>query len=258
MAGKLKIAGHLAIEVTQRCNLNCDHCLRGCARNVNITKEIIDKTLDNFEHISSITFTGGEPTLNPEAIIYTIDQIKARGISVGSFYLVTNCVNFSGEVVLKLLELYALCYEKEMCGLCVSVDEFHDNRDMDAYDMYSALGFFRTDKEHEDGWNGGIINRGNAKEYSIGTFDKKILQFNPEYAEMFDNAIQFDDVLYVNARGDVFFDCDLSYELQDENRSINVVNESIAEWMFMQMYDNECLDKEPASAMIEELGLIPA
>jgi hypothetical protein len=75
---------------------------------------------------------------------------------------------------------------------------------------------------------------------------------------MFDNAIQFDDVLYVNAKGDVFFDCDLSYELQDENRSINVVNESIAEWMFMQMYDNECLDKEPASAMIEELGLIPA
>ena len=82
MAGKLKIAGHLAIEVTQRCNLNCDHCLRGCARNVNITKEIIDKTLDNFEHISSITFTGGEPTLNPEAIIYTIDKYAAGIISI--------------------------------------------------------------------------------------------------------------------------------------------------------------------------------
>jgi len=258
MARKLKIGGQLAIEVTQRCNLSCDHCLRGCARNVNVTKEIINKVLDNFEYISSITFTGGEPTLNVEAIIYIIDEIKRRGIGVGNFYLVTNCVNFSGELVLKLLEFYVYCDDKEMCGLCVSVDGFHDQRDFNAYDMYSALEFFRTDKEHNGIWDGGIINRGNAKEYGMGTFDKPVMQFNPEYAEIFDNVINYDELIYVNAEGYVFYDCDLSYELQDENRTINVMEESIAEWMFMQMYEHQLLEEESAAEILEELGLIPA
>lgn len=258
MAKRLKIAGNLAIEVTQRCSLACDHCLRGCARNVDITKEIIDKALDNFDYISSIVFTGGEPTLNVEAIAYTIEQIKARNIGVGSFYLVTNCVQFSAELVIKLLELYAYCYEKEMCGLCVSVDGFHDNKDREAYEMYSALGFFRTDKEHKNIWDGGIINRGNAKEYGIGTFDKPVEEFSPNSAELYDGYIEYQDIVYINAKGDVFFDCDLSYELQDEYRTINVLNESIAEWMFAQMYEVQSFDEEPSSEFMEEYGLIPA
>lgn len=258
MAKKLKIAGDLAIEVTQRCNLNCDHCLRGCSRNVNVSHEVIDKTLDNYEYISNILFTGGEPTLNVEAISYTIDQIKSRGIGVGSFYIVTNGVNFSKELVWKLLEFYAYCSEKEYCGLCVSVDEFHHNLSKEAYDMYSGLAFFRKDKEHSNGWDGGIINRGNAAEYGLGTFENSISEFNPESAEMWDDHIQYYDMIYVNAEGWLFFDCNLSYDMEDENRTINVKDDSIAEWMFAQMYENNCLSYEPSSAELAEYGLVPA
>lgn len=257
MAKKLKIAGDLAIEVTQRCNLNCDHCLRGCSRNKNISYEVIDKILDNYAHISSILFTGGEPTLNVEAISYTIDQIKKRGISVGCFYVVTNGVQFSKELVWKLLEFYAYCSEKDFCGLCISVDEFHQNLSQEAYDMYSGLAFFRNDKEHSNGWDGEIINRGNAMEYGLGTFDKSIGEFSPDCAEMWDDHIQYDNILYVNVDGWVFFDCDLSYDMQDKNHTINVKDDSIAEWMFAEMYENDCLSYEPSADELAEYGLMP-
>ncbi len=38
----------LAIEMTRRCNLNCKFCAKGKAQNVDITHEIIDKTLDEY------------------------------------------------------------------------------------------------------------------------------------------------------------------------------------------------------------------
>ena len=137
MANK-KINGDLILEVTQRCNMDCDHCLRGKCRNVNITHEIIDATLDKFGYIGMLTFTGGEPTLNVEAIEYTVEQIKKRGISIGGFYVVTNAQKFSARLVTALLQLYVISDEREMCGLTVSVDEFHDDYDETAYDIYSA------------------------------------------------------------------------------------------------------------------------
>lgn len=36
----------LCFELTRRCNMNCDFCCRGDAQNKDITKEIIDKTLE--------------------------------------------------------------------------------------------------------------------------------------------------------------------------------------------------------------------
>lgn len=41
-----KLISCFAIEVTRRCNLNCDFCAKGEAQGMDITKETIDKTLD--------------------------------------------------------------------------------------------------------------------------------------------------------------------------------------------------------------------
>lgn len=43
----------LSIEMTRRCNMNCDFCARGQAQNVDITHEIIDKTLDEMKDVKS-------------------------------------------------------------------------------------------------------------------------------------------------------------------------------------------------------------
>lgn len=50
-------AADFAIEVTRRCNMCCDHCLRGMAQN-----------LDIIVLPDHVFFTGGEPFLNVKAI----------------------------------------------------------------------------------------------------------------------------------------------------------------------------------------------
>lgn len=80
-------ANNVFIEVTRRCNMCCAHCLRGDAESIDIQEKYIDAFLDNFEkgaYISSLTFTGGEISLNIPAIRYTLKAVKERGIAVES------------------------------------------------------------------------------------------------------------------------------------------------------------------------------
>ena len=96
-------ACNVVIEVTRRCNMCCAHCLRGDAEAVDIQERYIDAFLDSFAnagYISSLTFTGGEISLNIPAIRYTLNAVRERNISVGSFYMVTN-----GKAVDKMVEL---------------------------------------------------------------------------------------------------------------------------------------------------------
>ena len=111
----------------------CAHCLRGDAESIDIQEKYIDAFLDNFEkgaYISSLTFTGGEISLNIPAIRYTLKAVKERGIAVGSFYMVTNgkAVDKMADLAMASLEWWAYCDEKDdyMCGLCISSDNFHE------------------------------------------------------------------------------------------------------------------------------------
>ena len=47
------ILNDLAIETTRRCNMKCEHCMRGLSQNIDITPELIDMIFDNAE-IASI------------------------------------------------------------------------------------------------------------------------------------------------------------------------------------------------------------
>lgn len=54
---------NLVIEVTRRCNMCCTHCLRGDAQDLDISDEVLETVARNIQP-SSVTFTGGEPSLN--------------------------------------------------------------------------------------------------------------------------------------------------------------------------------------------------
>ena len=64
----------LVLETTRKCNLHCNHCMRGDKQDLDLTTDIIDTIFKNKEirGIKTICFSGGEPTLNPNIIIYTI------------------------------------------------------------------------------------------------------------------------------------------------------------------------------------------
>lgn len=87
-----KYMSTLAIEMTRRCNLNCNFCGKGTAQNIDISKEIIDKTLDEVQdaYIKSLRISGGEPLLAPEMICYLVDQIIKRHIYLNSVFIFTN------------------------------------------------------------------------------------------------------------------------------------------------------------------------
>ena len=61
---------NLVVEVTRRCNMSCDHCLRGCGQNMDLQDKHIETLTSQLEngYISNITFSGGEPSLNVKAI----------------------------------------------------------------------------------------------------------------------------------------------------------------------------------------------
>lgn len=139
---------HLVLEVTRQCNMRCAHCLRGDAQCVDMPNKIIDKVLDSVSEIYSVTFTGGEPSLNIDAIRYFFRRSEELGKLPMSFYIATNGKENQEELAIELLKWYPKMEEKESCGASISVDRYHeaDATDPDS-DILRGLVFYRDDKE---------------------------------------------------------------------------------------------------------------
>ena len=87
--------GTIVVELTDRCNLSCDHCLSGRhGGRTLLSLEVLRKVLDEARSLgfTSLGFTGGDPTLHPQypEIIRMTAQAGYR------FGVVTNGWNFPG------------------------------------------------------------------------------------------------------------------------------------------------------------------
>lgn len=208
----------LVIEVTRRCNYKCMHCLRGDAMQMDITKEVLEEIARNVDPYS-VTFTGGEPALNIQAMRYYMEQAKKYGTVPNSFYVVTNGSVNQEELALFSLQMYALADDKEGCGLALSMDPYHGYPD-DKSAIFDGLAFFSREKMHpmdmkDEDWilksgravDNGLEGRGNSYPESWEEVHADLL-----YGEWYLN----DQVLYVSSNGKVTFNCDMSYEEIDE------------------------------------------
>lgn len=229
----------VVIEVTRRCNMCCAHCLRGDAENVDIQEKYIDAFLDSFAnagYISSLTFTGGEISLNIPAIRYTLNAVRERNISVGSFYMVTNgkAVDKMVELALASLEWWNYCDDKDdySCGLCISSDDFHEEIPRESASILSGLRYNRNDKV-TDFRKQYLINEGRAKTINANQILKRepivselVIEYERDCKPGNEAGINITDgELYLNAIGDVVVGCDWSYESQKKYRIGNVMDE---------------------------------
>jgi len=222
----------LVIEVTRRCNLACQHCLRGDPQDVDISNETIDKALKYVTEIGTITFTGGEPSLAVDRIRYIYDQIKARNINLYGFYVVTNGKIASRELMNVLIDLYILigCPDNEdyNAGLAISKDQYHEQEVYDderkaAEKLYKALSFYRPeDKSARIEY---LINEGRA--FGMGNRDVSLETLIVETDEK-GKPERVEGTIYINALGDVITSCDMSFESQDENKIGNVRKTSLS------------------------------
>ena len=123
--------GNLCLEVTRRCNMGCAHCLRGNAEDLDMSHETIEQVLGQVDVIGQVTFTGGEPSLNVDAIRYFFAQARKYGKLPRSFFVATNGKANQEELAIELLKQYPDMEEQEFCGVALSVDEWHDPQDYD-------------------------------------------------------------------------------------------------------------------------------
>lgn len=81
--------------MTRRCNLKCKFCAKGEPQDLDISKSIIDKTLDEMQgvFINSLRVSGGEPLLVPELIEYLFDKIIEKHILINDIVIFTNGLN---------------------------------------------------------------------------------------------------------------------------------------------------------------------
>lgn len=128
LMNKLRIQ-NLALIVTERCNLNCAHCLRGGCSDKVMSDNVIKATLDQFEFIGNLTICGGEPTLALDRVEKIFNYIAENKIFVGNVTFTINGTIYSEEF-LKLLDYVEPYLEFDKSSLSpayfgISLDKFH-------------------------------------------------------------------------------------------------------------------------------------
>ncbi len=218
----------MVIGVTQQCNMSCDHCLRGCGSNTYLDVDRAIAFLSQIDYIETITFTGGEPTLATKAIKEIFEFCKKHFVNLPAFYVVTNGLIYSQELVDILTEWHILLLRQngeiefmgyynhasyasaveclDLGALSVSLDPYHDDIPIENFIRYAGLSFYRADKVNSGDH---LINRGNALLNGIGSsFDRGV---NELYIEEEEGYVVV-DLLYLTALGNVLADCDIAYE----------------------------------------------
>ena len=81
---------NLGMIVTNKCNMNCKHCLRGCKDEKEMNDEVIDATLNQVVGIGNLCIWGGEPLLGFDAIEKIFDYVIDNKIIVNRISITTN------------------------------------------------------------------------------------------------------------------------------------------------------------------------
>ena len=121
---------NLGLIVTNRCNLDCAHCMRGCKNSNDMKKDVIDAILDQIKVINNLCLCGGEITFATNTLEYIFEGIIKRKIFIEYVTTVINGTNYSDEF-LRLLEFineYILKYTDNdhlPTSFTISEDYYH-------------------------------------------------------------------------------------------------------------------------------------
>lgn len=113
------------IEITRRCNLSCVHCMKGDAQPIDILPEYIDSFMSQFDLIYALAFGGGEPTLAPDLIRYTLNSAKRHGVRIGRVVIITNGTVKSEDFLSVFRDFSNYTLKPEYNRILISNDRFH-------------------------------------------------------------------------------------------------------------------------------------
>jgi len=212
----------LIVEVTRKCNITCDHCLRGDAEKINMKVKYVDALFSQINSIDNITFTGGEPQLVPGIIEKIRYSAMIHDIEINNFYCVTNGLVNSKKFVEVMQSWWNFCTDNDISMVEISTDTFHQHQGYLDDDLRLFNLDFVNKKSKMDRSNKWIINEGRAAEYGIGFRANTADSF---YKEEYKDTLQImDGTLYLNCYGQLINGCDWSYESQRNRKDIQIGN----------------------------------
>ena len=211
----------LSFEMTRRCNMNCDFCARGKAQNVTITKEIIDKTLDEMKdiYIYDIRLSGGEPFLAVEQIEYLVNELIRRKFHIDELSVFTNGTIRSSRIAAALKKIAGYikkirsikCDSREFTRIntefnysgaenkCVGILISTEGHNTTEKQVNDTIQFYKT--EIDDDENVAILNQEQSYKYdksaiaiegnALVNFDKLFGEVVPRNAYLIDNNYRF-------------------------------------------------------------------
>ncbi len=129
---KYRMVQLLGMIVTNNCNLECAHCLRGEACNQKMSDEVIEATLNNFDYIRTLSICGGEVTLALDVVEKIINYVIEHQILVDEITYTINgtiyskkfleLLDYSNEYLLKIADNDK---EKVRTSYAISWDGYH-------------------------------------------------------------------------------------------------------------------------------------
>lgn len=224
----------LSLEITQRCNLDCRHCLKGDARNVCMSEEILDAVFSQIPIIGGIFLSGGEPFLAPHVIKMLIDKIKKYKVIFFQWAIYTNGTIYSDEIVELLKELDSLRVKdssiKAKSFIGISGDEYHyeaiskqKNKELIYKEnriKVASTPWFKDIKRLPNQ----LCNEGRA--VNIPITERAKYEFKPMNSVIatVGEKIFFGPNFFVNANGIITF-CDVSYDNQESKYNLGNIKE---------------------------------
>ena len=231
---------NLGLIVTNKCNLNCAHCLRGEKNNSCITDRVVEVTLDQIKGIGNLAICGGEPTLAIDRIEKIISYIIDNHILVEELTVTINGTIYSERLLELLDEINSYIGSKRINALlAISFDKYH-------LDEISRLKiekeFFENLKKYQESKyfygcrnnNQKLFREGNATNLDekltvplrpikiLMTYADKKRKFNPE-----NGLCNIGPIVTINPNG-VMTECDASIKNQEDLYNYgNVLEKSI-------------------------------
>lgn len=250
--------GALIIEITRRCNMKCEHCMRGAAQPRDITTVTLERLLRPIRAIDTLTFTGGEPSLKPDIMMQALDICKRYHVVVNKVYLVTNGKKVTDEfldAVMAWHKYTVLCaigrsdrmvsgddaahflrlcserdYDSPGCTVALSMDPYHSNIPVENIIRLSCLPRLVDDKYEPDrNYDRWVISEGRAAANGLGK--ETLPRMRPWYFKPEGTVLDIDDLdcdevsideVTCNALGDILKTCDASYVTQRKIRHFNM------------------------------------
>ena len=130
------IVNQLELVLTQKCNLNCPHCMRGCASDKSMSEEVLDAIFKKVRVAKSLCLGGGDVSLEPELIRKVIASMKKNKAIAHVVAFPTNGIVLNDEIIGALKDFERYIYDstggelspyfgKSPVTIEISIDDFH-------------------------------------------------------------------------------------------------------------------------------------